>query len=357
MSIPDSASRYFVLDSASTGGLSWLSRRLAAVLIFASFPFLVAWGCAIDETLELPADGRGLSQHYGFWAIFVTTPLLIILCSVLFERFIATVTNLDVHFVGSSDDTKKELDRLVDGVVSHVSLRSLSSTIILVLSLVFVGFSIHNFSNTANPLVTYRHDVFDALKHPYGFFITKVYVFLVFAIVWSIAVFLASSVTVSMVLLLKFVTRHRILQINVFHSDNCGGTSRFGTLNMLVLAIYTCLLIVPFTMFLTHKHTYLAMNVSLFGCFLLLIQNVIGVYYIQRLVAQKKEECIEAAARILNAQLSETFGGGQFADQVLAFRAHVVGMNTLPYTRSVLAVVGLMNVTSAAVAVISFAKS
>jgi hypothetical protein len=356
-STPGPASRYFVLDSASVPRIPHLSRRLAALILFSVFPFLIAWGCALDDTLELAMDGKGLSQHYGFWAIFVTTPLILILSSVLIERFMATVTHLDLYFVGSGADTKVQLDCLIDRLVRHISLRSRSSTVLILLSLVFAGFGVHNFLMTTDPMVTYGHDVFDAFKHPYGFFVTKVYVLLVFTIAWSIAAFLATSVTFSMVTLLKFVSRHRILQINVFHSDNCGGTSRFGTLNLLVLALYACLLTVPFAMFLTHKHTYLAMDVSLFGCFLLLVQNVMGVYYIQRLVAQKKEECIEATARILNAQLGDTFDGGQFADHLLSFRAHVIGMHTLPYTKSALAAVGMINLVAAAVAIFSFAKS
>jgi hypothetical protein len=324
--------------------------------MFSALPFLIAWCCELDDTLELPIDGRGLSQHYGFWAIFITTPLILILSSVLLERFVAMVAHLDVYLVESGPDTKTQLDGLVDRLVNHVLLRSWSSTLLILLSLVFAGSAVHNVLMTTDPLVTYGHDVFDASKHPHGFLATKIYVFLVFTIAWAIAIFLATSVTFSMVALLKFVTRHRILQINVFHSDNCGGTSRFGTLNLLVLALYTCLLTVPFAMFWTHRRTYLALDVSLFGCFLLLVQNVLGVYYIQKLVAQKKEECIEAVSRTLNARLGETFGGGQFADDLLAFRAHVMGMHTLPYTKSVLAAVGLLNLLSATVAVLSFAK-
>lgn len=282
------ASRYFVLDSSSIAGIPHLSRRLAALAVFSAFPFLVAWGCALDDTLELPLNSRGLLQHYGFWAIFVTTPLILILSSVLIERFIATVTDLDLHFVGSGADTKAALDGLVERMVNHISLRSRSSTLLILLSLVFATFGVHNVLMTTDPSATYGHDVFDASRHPYGFIITKVYVFLVFTVTWSIAAFLATSVTLSMVMLLKFVTKHRILQINVFHSDNCGGTSRFGTLNLLVLALYACLLTVPVAMFLTHRHTYLAMNVSLFGCFLLLVQNVVGVYYISSPRCSKK---------------------------------------------------------------------
>ncbi len=357
MSTPEPARRYFVLDSSSVAGIPHLSRRLVALILFSAFPFLIAWCCELDDTLALPIDGKGLSQHYGFWAIFATTPLILILSTILLDRFMATVTQLDVHFVGVGTDTKVELECLVNRLVSHVSLRSWSSTLLVLLSLVFAGFGVYNVLMTIDPMPTYGHDVFDALKHPHGFYVTKVYVFLVFAIAWSIAVFLATSVTFSIVVLLKFVSRHRILQINVFHSDNCGGASRFGMLNLLILALWACLLTVPLVMFWTHKHTYLVMDVSLFGCFLLLVQNVLGVYYIQRLVAQKKEECIEAANRILNAQLSNTFGGGEFADNLLAFRGHVMAMHTLPYTKSALAVVGLINLISAAVAIVSFAKS
>ena len=357
MSTPGPASRYFVLDSSCLGGIPYVSRRLAAVLLFCVFPFLIGWCCKVDDTLELPAEGKGLFQHYGFWAIFVTTPVILILSAALLERFIDTITNLDVHYVGSDSDTEATLNELVRGLISHISLRSFSSTILLVISTALAGFATYNIVTTLDPRPVYGHDVFDALRHPYGFFTTKVYVFMVFTVTWSIAVFLATSVTVSLVMLLKFLTRHRILQINVFHSDNCGGTSRFGTINLLVLALYVCLLSVPIVMFVTHKRTYLVMNAAVFGCLLLVIQNIVGVYYIRRLVAQKKEECIQATSRLLNAQLRETFDGGAFADSLLAFHAHIMAMHTLPYTRGALATVGLINLASAAVAIFSFAKS
>lgn len=334
-----------------------MSRRLAAVVLVSAFPFLIAWCCGVDDTLELPADGKGLLQHYGFWVIFITTPLILILSAVLLERFIATITNLDVHYVGSDSKTESSLSELIQRLVDHISLRSLTSTILAVLATALAGFATYNIVTTLDPRLVYGHDVFDAVKHQYGFAATKVYVFVVFTVVWSIAVFLATSVTVSLVILLKFLTQHQILQINVFHSDNCGGTSSFGTLNLLVLALYVCLLSVPIAMFLTHKRTYLVMDVSIFGCFLLLVQNIVGVYYIRRLIAQKKEECIQATSRLLNAQLRDTLNGGEFADNLLAFRAHVMAMHTLPYTRGALAAVGLINLASAAVAIFSFAKS
>jgi hypothetical protein len=357
MSTPSPASRYFVLDSSYLGEIPRISRRVAAVVLFSAFPFLIAWCCGIDATLELPADGKGFLQHYGFWAIFITTPLILVLSATLIERFIDTITNLDVHYVGCDGETEASLNKLVQKMVSHISLRSLSSTILIPFITAFAGLATYNVVTTLDPSVVYGHDVFDASQHPYGFIVTKVYVFLVFTVTWSIAIFLATSVTVSLVILLKFLTRHQILQINVFHSDNCGGTSRFGMVNLLVLALYVCLLSVPIAMFVTHKRTYLVMDLSVFGCFVLLVQNVVGVYYIRRLIAQKKEECIQATSRLLNAQLRDTFSGGEFADNLLAFRAHIMAMHTLPYTRGVLAVVGLINLASAAVAIFSFVKS
>jgi hypothetical protein len=357
MSAPGSASRYFVLDPSHLGGVRHASRRLVSALLLSAFPFLIAWCCSLDGTLELPADGKGLSEHFGFWAIFITTPLILILSATLLERFFETINDLDVHYIGSDGKTEANLKELIQRIVDHISLRSLSSTTIIPLTIAFSGFAIYNILTTLDSRPVYGHDVFDALKHPYGFFSTKAYVFLVFAIVWSIAVFLATSVTVSLVVLLKFLAQHKILQINVFHSDNCGGTSRFGTLNLLVLALYVCLLSVPISMFFTHRRTYLVMDVSIFGCLLLLLQNVVGVYYIRQLITQKKEECLKAIGSLLNAQLRNTLSGGEFADNLLSFRAHVMAMHSLPYTRGALAAVGLINLASAGIAIFSFVKS
>lgn len=299
------------------------------------FPVLIAAGCWIDGTFVLRNPGKGLSQHYGYWAFFVTTPVIVLLTSHLFEKFAGIIRNVDQYCTGLTPEMTRRLDRLVERHLKSLSLHARSLWIFVFIIFVFFCWWILNVIATISPAGTYQHDVFDASAHKAGYYVAKAYLLFVFAIVYATALFVALHVTASMISILKFICKEEILSVNFFHVDNCGGTSQFGNVNLIILAMYASIAAVIFALYVTHGHTYFSMLVSLISCSVIAVaQSVVAVYFMHKAVAQKKRERIDTVTAQLNARSRISLQGERFPDDLLTYRNHLIAVRTYPYAKS-----------------------
>jgi hypothetical protein len=252
------------------------------------FPLAIAAACWIDGTWRMQDSGKGLRQHYGYWVIFVTTPVIFLLTLRLLDKFLKLMREIDNYCVELTDEMRGRLTKLVQRHIQSLLFQSRSVWILVFLVVVLLFWWLFNVIKTISPVETYHHDVFDAYAHPFGFYAAKFYTLLVFTLVYSFAIFVALHVTVSMISILRFLSRQSILRINLFHADNCGGTSTFGNINLIILGVYANFFAIDFAMYLTHRQTYLAIVASLTAsCFLAIAQSVAAVYYIHTSLAKK----------------------------------------------------------------------
>jgi len=303
------------------------------------FPVLIAFGSWLDSTWRMSGTDKGFTQYYGFWAIFATTPVILVLTSYLFDYFSAVIQR---H-------------------IKSLSLGSRSAWILVFLIIILLYWWLFNINHTISPVPKqiFNHDVFDSSEHHFGFYITRAYVFFMFVFVYCPAIFIALHITASMISILKLLCDDDMLLINLFHPDNCGGTSSFGKINLLILSIYGIFFLIIYAMYMTHGQAYLAISVSLAACSILaVIQSVAAVYYIHKAVAQKKSKYIEAVTERLNEQVAASIQSkGKFPDDLLTFRNHLMGLHTFPYTSGALIVVNTIRFVPAALAVVSLFHS
>jgi hypothetical protein len=348
---------YIILDGSPIRGWRLLSRRLISVFIYLALPCAMGIAARLDGTWKLPGNDKGFSQHFGYWVLFLTTPIVLLLTAHVLETFTATIESLDVLYFRASADIKRKTRRLIARHLDHLSLRTLPALGLCgFFMLVMLFFCIVNVINTSSADAvrsTYGHDSYDALPHVLSFWVGKTYVFLVFPIVYAIALSVAFQVTYAMMSILRFLGNNDMLQINLFHEDNCGGTSRFGDANLLIMLIYANFIAVRATMYLTHHTTYFVANAALLGCSVAAAaQSILAVYSIHRVLVRKKRECIEALASRLNLDVDTTLrAGGRFSSDVLALRNHVAGLYTYPYAKPALAAVNVVRFLPAALAV------
>ena len=347
-------SRYFLLDRNPVRGGGHVSRRAVGLAVYLTFPILIAAACLFDHTFTMVDPAKGFTQHYGFWAIFATTPIILFMTSYLLYKFTNTICDVDEYCVDASAEVRRSVETLVRRHVESLGLRSRSVAILVMLVIGLLWWCILNVLNTTTPTDTYRHDVFDSYAHPSGFVVTKVYVFIVFAAAYAVAIFVAVHVTLSMISIMKYLRINKIFRIDLFHADNCGGLSRFGNINLLIMGIYINFFIVIFAMYRTHQTTYPVMLFSLIGSSVLAFaQSVVAVYHIHLAVAARKEECLEVVVERLNdlAPLSLP-PKNRFPTELLALRNHVAGVSTFPYARGAAAAVNVIRFAPAAMAVV-----
>ncbi len=189
-----------------------------------------------------------------------------------------------------------------------------------------------------------------------GFFAAKAYVFVALSGVWAMAIYVCLHVTYSMFSILNFLRRHDALQVNLFHRDNCGGTSRFGDINLAITCVYFCFLAIVLAMATTHHKTYFVIEAGFILVSLLAIAQTFGaVVAIHRVIKKKKHECLDNIAAVINQQVAAT--AAAFPNDLLSYRNHVMGLHTFPYARGTLAAVNMLRFAPIVVAVASLTRN
>jgi hypothetical protein len=109
--------------------------------------------------------------------------------------------------------------------------------------------------------------------------------------------------------------------------------------------------------YLTHHQTYFVMITSLAACSVFVIaQSIVAVYYIHRAVAQKKRQYIDAVIVALNTRAAGSLHGEGFPNDLLAFRNHLIGVRTFPYTGGALLAVNVFRFAPALLAIGTYIK-
>src|SRR5207248_761926 len=127
----------------------------------------------MENTLHLPRGGRGVLDHYGFHALFLSAPALVwMLCT--FVLRLITVTTETAWFGGSDENPNAKCLR--DELVGLLLTRNRrGATFLALMRAVGVAAAIANASSTRYPEIVYGQDVFDSIYHPAGYVIGRLF--------------------------------------------------------------------------------------------------------------------------------------------------------------------------------------
>lgn len=347
---------YVCLGRSTTARDFWSSPRDVAALVCLLLPLLIVFGTWIDGTFSI-AGGRGFREHHGFWVIFVTTPGLILLSGGLLDRFVKILSNPGEYLSDrATEGQRAEFNAIVGQELQSQRLQGRLRHGLHFGVVVGLLYFIINVVKTWRPHSTYGHDVFDAWEHLGGYLTTKLYLLPVFLLVYPVAIFVAFHVTWSMVRVLRYLCNNDVLEISYFHEDDCGGTSCFGEINLLVMAVYTLLFAVLLGMLETHERTYFVTRSGLIFCSVAITaQSIAAVWAIHRFVHKKKQARLREITKRLDEDLESSLNHyDTFRNDLLAARNHVHKIHTFPYAAKVALAVNGLRFAPAAIAIISF---
>lgn len=328
----------------------WLAKKrvsVAITLILIIAAAIVVLCSYLDKTVHLPGDGRGLANHYGIWAIFVTSPLLVLLAHATQQRFVFTIRTINRYTVNA--DVPQVLREMVDKHINSLHMNARSRYVFWLLVVVGWYWWLVNVKQTIYPFDSYQNDVFDAYPHTLGFISFKLYLGFVWVVVYPVISYSAGHIFVSMVAVLKHMRDRALFRLDYFHQDDCGGVSVFGAINLRLLAMSSLVLLTALAILLTHRGNYVSIWSSIVTCILLMIaQSVVGVYYIHVFVRQKKIELLAQINKRLNRSLISLGRQDSFPDDLLAVRNHIARLRTVPYTRAGRIMINLLRLSPAA---------
>jgi hypothetical protein len=294
-------------------------------------PVLVFTAAAIDKTLWMTGHGVGLLQHYGFLVIFTTTPLLVLATWRLVSDYTYTLATIDQHF--AIDRTHHYERRLIRHARLQFRILGLQGPKRYILNMLMLAGALAVLSNmlaAQQPVLRYGHDVFDAAQYHYGYTAAKLYLAFIWIIVYPISFFYAAFVEIGL-WRLQVVLCDGILKFEPFHPDGCGGTGRFGSINIKVMAVFTLPWLTAIGLYTTHRKEYgtlLAggLVMSALGTWV----GVFGVWPARQFVARERRRLLNEVA----IRIREAFESGRPTADLFAFQKRVQSIRVSAYRRA-----------------------
>jgi hypothetical protein len=326
------------------------SAIVRALVIGCVLPFLVLIAAAFEHSLVL-SEGTGVLQHAGFFSFVVTAPLIPYLTWALLQRTAFLLAGLPRF--SATGNLPAPLRRIVRQKLLLIGLRTRMKFTFVLGSVIGLFYVILNARWVMDAETFYGTPTFDSPDHLLVFVVNRVYVAFMLVIITPTALFACLSITSMMHRILKFMSNTDILEIDLFHSDNCGGLSEFGSLNATIMAIYVCILANIIMNMESHESEVGMLLLPLMVMStLIILQSIAAVYYIHKCIQAKRREALRVVNEKLNSQFRELRVTGHFSDELLAVRNHLITIRSFPYSTHVLGFVNLLRAAPALLAVL-----
>jgi len=320
-----------LLQNKKTTTLSY-STILRIILFFSLFPVTNYLGALTDNTLFMANNGKGLFQHYGVWAFYITNPIIFLLILVILKRFYNIVSNVKNYLKDKKID--KKINTLCIKNIDSIFLRNKNKYILYLMHIVGVMFSIVNIFQTIEPVKIFGNDVFDSFPYFWGFLANKIHLSFVWSYLYPITFFIILHVTISIMIILKYIYKNNLLKLDVFSSDGCGGISEFGTLNMYIMLIYALLFSVMISLAITHTNNHFTLILPIIiSSIVFIVQSFAGVYYVHKIVSEEKNELLKNINELLRKNIYQIKEKNDFPAGLIFLRKYVLSLKSYPYTK------------------------
>jgi hypothetical protein len=221
------------------------------------FPLLVLLGSLFDDTFEL-GGGRGIRDHYGYQALFLSAPWLVYLCCWL----VSTIARV-IAEPGVQGKDESSLDPLRTELLNVAMRRTpMMQRLLWYFRSVGIAAVVANAASTRYPHFVYGQDVFDAYQHPSGYIVGRIFLTYYWAYLLPYAalfIYIAIDTTVSIVRHVKQGTEY---DLRCFASDGCGGFRDLGQLMIIAVYMYIPIIFVIVALSHTHRNFYPTLRLS-----------------------------------------------------------------------------------------------
>jgi hypothetical protein len=326
---------------------------LAIVIVTLVWIICVVAASIADGSLRLPAPGRGLLSHYGFQVSVLAAPLVLLTTYYAVSYFLRILRDIDDLLVGGTDILS--VRTMVKPHIESIFLRRIWSSLLLLFVFIGVAASVVIFRNLDSPATYWGNDVFNAKYYRYGYAVGNSFFICLWGFVYPLGIFYALHLTLSMEMIVTRLKRKGVLRLNFLHIDRCGGMSKFGTLNFLIMLIYLWPFAAILAFHFTHQYTYSSLVIAAAGMSVLFIaQSFYGIYAVSRTINAERKALVSS----LNEQIAKAMEGTRknFAavGATLQYRDRVLSVSSFPYSHNISAAVNALRVAPGVITVVRY---
>jgi len=271
--------------------------RIVAFHMF--FPVAAILAGVTEKTLHLPRGGRGVLDHYGFHALFLSAPVLTWMLSSFVLRLVA-VTAESSWFGGSNENPNAK--SLQDELVGLLLARDPRGARILAqMRAVGVAAVFANASSTLYPRVVYGQDVFDSIYHPIGYVIGRLFLTYHWIYLLPVLIYFAGIATYATVRIAGLVANCGEEVLRSFAADGCGGFRALGSLMNAIVYMYLPIVGIIVALFHTHANSYPLLKLSIVLAIFIPAQLFLPILRLHRTMVVLKERKLSRIEKLLTS--------------------------------------------------------
>lgn len=329
-------------------GSLWLSLRVLrgklgrlwfVWAIWALWGVLIYFAADYENVLWLPNygpdRGRGLLEHYSFWASFFVGPALVTIAYL--ARSHSLKFALDAVERHATDTGREKIKKEVRTLAERSQRTLLSYLPLIPLGAFGIYFSARTFDRLGEPVVYWGNDVFNALTYPMSSFFANGYLFTLWSVAYPLATVYMIQTAISVQMVVVEAMRHNALDLDLLHPDGCAGLARFGNLNLGLMSLYILPAVPIGVLYVTHEKQYFTVaQVALPFLIIVVLQSSFGLWSIHRLIRSTRDSAIESWNEKVRSLVTRQRLGSTEALVALRYRECLVAVRSFPYEKSAL---------------------
>jgi hypothetical protein len=274
-------------------------RLFPLIGLHALFPILALIAGDYDNSMFLPGAGRGVVEHYGFHALFLSAPVLLYLtCRIL--KALAKIISDPLPWL--SPNASAALVSLQRSLQDFAMCRlDKYKGLLLLMRTVGVFAVVANAASTRYPVTIYGQDVFDSSRHALGYLTGRVFLAYYWIYLLPLIAYFALVAMYVAIRIASFVDQLPEYEIRCFASDGCGGFRALGRLMTLVVYLWVPIVFIVIALLETHTNFYATLKLGAGLAIIIPAQLFLPFVRLHDVLKRLKERKLAALERFLTS--------------------------------------------------------
>jgi hypothetical protein len=301
---------------------------------------VVLWAGAIyraadvDGVLTLDGDGRGLLEHYGYWACFLCGPLVLLNSYYAIAYFLRLSRNIDGVLINNIQ--RQDVVNIIRPYVNSILMRDDWKYMLALFCVIGTALSTVSFHHLDSPIEYWGNDVFNAERYPWSWWVANAYLFILWGFIYPFGLFTVCHIAISVHMIVTKLRNAGALRLDLLHADRCGGMSRFGTLNVLLMLIYGWMAVATVILMVTHKNTYPSAILPSIGLSILFfVHSFVGISSVAKVIQAQRDEAVGSLNERIRKMIVVNRRSFEAAAVTMQYRDRVMEIAAFPYSRGI----------------------
>jgi hypothetical protein len=307
---------------------------------------LIYYAAVHDHVLHLDESGRGLLDHYGFMACFLTGPLVLLNTYWAVAYFLTLMRAIDQFLIRDAD--KLAAAAIIKPHVDSVLLRGRWKYMLSLFCFVGVAVALADFAQLDRPETYWGNDVFNARRYVLSWTTANAYLLTLWGFIYPLGLFYVFHLAVSAQLIVINLMRRKMLRLNFLHIDKCAGMAKFGSLNLLLMLIYFWMAVAALVLHITHRYTYASLIIGGAAVTaLFIVHSIFGIAWVAKAIKTQRNEAVDSLNDRIRSMMEGDKRSFTAAVATMAYRDRVIAVASFPYSGGVSYAVNFLRVAPA----------